>query len=86
MKVSIVIGINNYTKMSLLLELHIYIPNHSKIPYTINGHSLPDLFTNSSIPPPGKWSDRTKEAMTFLSHIQSLVLRNRPGHRPQKGC
>ena len=34
MKVSIIIGINNYTKMFLLLDLHIYIvfPTTQKIP------------------------------------------------------
>ena len=73
MKVSIVIGNNNYTKMSLLLELHIYIPNHSENTYTINGHSFPNLFPSLSIPPPGKWSNRTKEGLTFLSHTPSLV-------------
>ena len=75
MKVSIVIGSNNYTKMSLLLELHIYSQPLKKYK-TINGHSLPNLFPSSSIPPPGKWSDRTKEAVTFLTHTPSLVCVN----------
>ena len=51
-----------------------YIPNHPKNNYTINGHSFPDLFPSSSIPPPGEWSDRTKEALIFLSHTPSLAL------------
>ena len=73
LKVSIIMGNNNYTKKLLLLELYIYISNHSKNTYTINGHSFPDLFLSSSIPPPGKWSDRTKEALMFLSHTPSLL-------------
>ena len=71
MKVSIIFGNNNYTKMSLLL--YIDIPNHSKNTYTINVHSFPDLFPSSSIPPPRKRSDRTKETLMFLSHTPSLV-------------
>ena len=39
----------------------------------INGHSLPDLLPSSSIPPPGKWSHRTKEGLTFLSNTPSLI-------------
>ena len=52
---------------------YIYISNYSKKLYTINGHSSSDLFPSSSIPPPGKWSDRTKEELMFLSHTPSLL-------------
>ena len=46
---------------------------NSQNTYTINGHTLPDLYHSSSIPPPGKWSDRTKEGLTFLSNTPSLL-------------
>ena len=50
-------------------------PNHSQYKYTINGHSQLDPICSSSIPPPGKWSHRTKEGLTFLPNsTPSLVF------------
>ena len=43
-------------------------PNQSQNKHTINGHSQLDPICSSSIPPPGKWSHRTKEGLTFLSY------------------
>ena len=40
---------------------------------TINGHSQLDPVCSSSIPP-GKWSHRTKDGLTFLSNTPSLVI------------
>ena len=48
--------------------------NHSQNTYTVTDCSLPDLHCRSSIPTPGKWSDRTKEGLTFLSNTPSLIM------------
>ena len=48
--------------------------NHSQNTYPINGHSLPGLHCSSSIPTPGKWSDRAKEGLTFLSNTPSGIF------------
>ena len=50
---SIVVENNDYTTSGIT-----YVsPTSPKIPTPFNGHSSPDLFSSSSIPPPGKWSD-----------------------------
>ena len=48
-------------------------PNHSQNKCTINGHSQLDPICSSSIPPPGKWSHRTKKGLMFLSNTPSLA-------------
>ena len=55
--------------------------NYSQNKYTINGHSQLDPICSSSISPPGKWSHRTKEWLTFLSNTPSLLK----GHDSTKG-
>ena len=49
-------------------------PNQSQNKHTIKGHSQLDPICSSSIPPPGKWSHRTKEGLTFLSYTPSLTI------------
>ena len=56
-------------------------PNHSQNKYTRNDHSQLDPVCSSSIPPPGKWSHRTKEGLTFLSNTPSLLLAPDPMSR-----
>ena len=51
--------------------------SHSQNKHTINGHSQLDPVCRSSIPPPGKWSHRTKEGLTFLSNTPSLPISTR---------
>ena len=62
-----------YFQRDLFLE---QFPNHSQNKYTINGSYQLDPICSSSIPPPGKWSRRTKEGLTFLGNKSSLTIQN----------